>query len=124
MDISKQEAWDILSKWQQEGRHLWMVIGYDGRSKASFTLFGKILELNQEIMKMDATGILESPLGQKTTMEVQLSTSAFSFSDWRELPPDISDWTQKGFEGVLMISLGEDMICGLWAFKLASNENL
>ena len=124
MNISNQEALDILRKWQSEGRIIWALIVYEGRADASFTLFGRITRADHDHLEMDASTMLDDPVGKKTSLKIGLKDSAFMFSDWRELPPEVADWTQKGFEGVLVIAPGGDMTCGLWAFKLFWGESI
>jgi hypothetical protein len=121
MDISHQEAVDILRKWHSEERRIWATISL-GKGIANATLFGIIRKVTTEAVELNATGLIEEPMGNKTNLKIELPNCAFDFSDWREAPADLTDSTKEGFDGILMIKISAECILGLWAFKLFVGE--
>jgi hypothetical protein len=117
VDISRQQAVDVLHKWQDERR---LVQGgiLQSNDGATSGFLGRIERLDNSSLAIDARSLFM--LGDRCGLTLPLQEEDYSYSDWRDVPEDQRDRLRHGYDSALFIVIAPGWHIELYAAKLNS----
>jgi hypothetical protein len=119
VDISRQQAVDVLHKWQDERR---LVQGgiFQSNDGATSGFLGRIERLDNSSVAIDARSLFM--LGDRCGLTLPLPEAGYSYSDWRDASGDQRDRLPHGYDSALFIVIAPGWHIELYAAKLASGN--
>jgi hypothetical protein len=119
VNISRQEAIDVLHKWQDERR---LVQGgiFQSNDGATSGFLGRIERLDNSSLAIDARSLFM--LGDRCGLTLALQEAGYSYSDWRDAPGDQRDRLREGYDSALFIEIARGWHIELYAAKLNSES--
>ena len=114
MNISYQEAIDLLRKWQQQKCILQVgLLDSVGNNAAAY---GCIEELNSDSVRIDARSIAKK--ARNIGLVIALKDAQFSFGDWPSTPPEYQGDYQFRYESFLIVTFKNGSRCELYVTNL------
>jgi hypothetical protein len=117
LNITRQQAIDLLQKWQLERRVIQGGV-FQSNDGASSGFLGRIERLDNHSLTIDARSLFL--LGDRCGLQLPFKNADYSYSDWRDAPEHHRPPLREAYDSALFIAIAPGWHIELFATKLKS----